>query len=103
MRRPIMNNSRGGAIVYDPFMGSGTTIIAAEMTGRCAVGLEILPPFCDVVIERWQEFTGKSAILDGDGREFAEVGAARKRRGKRASRQKQSSVDTASANQGPAE
>jgi len=61
MRRPILNNSSPGQAVYDPFVGSGTTIIAAEMTGRACYALEIDPAYCDVVVQRWQEFTGKAA------------------------------------------
>jgi len=61
MRRPIENNSRPGEAVYDPFVGSGTTIIAAEMTGRVCHALEIAPAYCDVVVERWQNFTGGKA------------------------------------------
>jgi DNA modification methylase len=61
MRRPIENNSNPGQAVYDPFMGSGTTIIAAEMTGRACHAIEINPTYCDVTIERWQNFTGKKA------------------------------------------
>jgi len=61
MRRPIENNSNAGQAVYDPFLGSGTTIIAAEMTGRSCYGLEIDPRYCDVIVKRWQAFTGKQA------------------------------------------
>jgi len=61
MRRPIENNSSPGQAVYDPFVGSGTTIIAAEMTGRACHALEISPQYCDVVITRWQNFTGQQA------------------------------------------
>jgi len=61
MRRPIENNSSPGQAVYDPFVGSGTTIIAAEMTGRACHALEISPAYCDVTIERWQNFTGQKA------------------------------------------
>ncbi len=77
MRRPIVNNSSPGQAVYDPFLGSGTTIIAAEMEGRHCLGLEIEPGYVDVIVKRWQEFVGKDATLDGDGRTFDEVAAAR--------------------------
>jgi DNA modification methylase len=73
MRRPIVNNSAPGEAVYDPFLGSGTTLIAAELTGRACVAMEIDPRYCDVVIERWQRLTGSAAILDGDGRRFADL------------------------------
>jgi DNA modification methylase len=73
MRRPIENNSRAGQAVYDPFLGSGTTIIAAEMTGRACLGIEISPAYVDVAVKRWQAFTGQRAVLDGDGRSFDEI------------------------------
>jgi DNA modification methylase len=73
MRRPIVNNSAPGEAVYDPFLGSGTTLIAAELTGRVCVAMEIDPRYCDVTIERWQRLTGSAAILDGDGRRFADL------------------------------
>ena len=61
MRRPIENNSSPGQAVYDPFVGSGTTIIAAEMTGRACHAIEISPQYCDVAVMRWQAFTGNTA------------------------------------------
>ena len=61
MRRPIENNSSPGQAVYDPFVGSGTTIIAAEMTGRACHALEISPQYVDVAIQRWMNFTGQQA------------------------------------------
>ena len=73
MRRPILNNSRPGQAVYEPFMGSGTTLIAAETTGRVCLGIELNPAYVDVAVERWQQFTGQLAVLDGDGRTFAGV------------------------------
>jgi DNA modification methylase len=77
MKRPIENNSSPGQAVYEPFSGSGTTIIAAEMTGRCCHAIELNPAYVDVAVKRWQEFTGQSAKLEGDGRSFAEVAAER--------------------------
>jgi hypothetical protein len=77
MRRPIENNSSPGQAVFDPFSGSGTTIVAAEMTGRACQAIEIDPAYVDVAIHRWQEFAGETAILEGDGRTFAEVKAGR--------------------------
>jgi DNA modification methylase len=65
MKRPIENNSSPGQAVYEPFSGSGTTIIAAEMTGRACHAIEIDPVYIDVAIERWQKFTGQKATLDG--------------------------------------
>ena len=70
MRRPILNNSSPGQAVYEPFMGSGTTLIAAETTGRVCHGIELNPAYVDVAVERWQRFTGKSAVLDGSGEGF---------------------------------
>ena len=73
MRRPIENNSSPGQAVYEPFSGSGTTIIAAEMTGRACHAIELNPAYVDVAVTRWQAFTGEDARLEGDGRSFAEV------------------------------
>jgi DNA modification methylase len=67
MRRPILNNSSPGQAVYEPFMGSGTTLIAAETTGRVCLGIELNPAYVDVAVERWQRFTGKTAMLEGSG------------------------------------
>ena len=78
MKRPIDNNSSPGQAVYEPFCGSGTTIIAAEMTGRVCYAVELLGQYVDVAVERWQAFTGKSATLDGDGRSFTEVAGERR-------------------------
>jgi hypothetical protein len=57
MKRPIENNSSPGQAVYEPFSGSGTTIIAAKMTGRCCNAVELSPAYVDVAVRRWQEFT----------------------------------------------
>jgi len=62
-----------GDIILDPFLGSGTTLIAAELTSRCCVGIELDPPYVDVCIRRWQNFTGKDAVLASTGKTFAEV------------------------------
>ena len=77
MRRPILNNSKPGEWVYDPFVGSGTTIIAAEMTARNAVAIELMPGYVDVCVERWQTLMGAKATLENDGRTFDEVRQAR--------------------------
>jgi len=77
MKRPIENNSSPGQAVYEPFSGSGTTIIAGEMTGRSVHAIELNPAYVDVAVTRWQEFTGKTATLEGDGRTFAELKAER--------------------------
>jgi DNA methylase len=73
MRRPLLNNSAKGDAIYEPFAGSGTTIIAAESTGRMCFALEIDPRYCDVIIERWQRFSDKDAVLDGSAESFADL------------------------------
>jgi DNA modification methylase len=75
MKRPIEHNSMPGDVVYDPFLGSGTTLIACEMTGRTCVGLELSPAYVDVIIRRWQEYTGEVAVREADGKTFAELSA----------------------------
>jgi DNA modification methylase len=79
MRRPILNHTERGEAVYDPFLGSGTTLIAAEMTERICYGLEIDPRYCDVIVRRWQEFTGNKAILDQANNSFEKVATERSR------------------------
>lgn len=81
MRRPIENNSSPGQAVYDPFCGSGTTIIAAEMTGRSCFAIEIDPAYVDVTVLRWQAFTGSAATLQAADKPFAEVAADRQAKG----------------------
>jgi DNA modification methylase len=61
MKRPIEKNSRPGDAVYEPFSGSGTTIIAAEMTGRSCLAIELNPAYVDVAVKRWEDYTGKKA------------------------------------------
>lgn len=75
MRRPIDNNSKHGDLVYEPFSGSGTTIIAAEQSGRRCLALEISPAYVDVAVRRWQTFTGKVAVLERTGEFFPQVEA----------------------------
>ena len=70
MRRPMLNNSQRGDLVYDPFVGSGTTIIAAETVGRQARCIEIEPAYVDMSIVRWQNFTGKLATHAETGEPF---------------------------------
>jgi len=77
MKRPIENNSSPGQAVYEPFSGSGTTIIAGEMTGRVVHAIELNPAYIDVAVKRWQDFTGKAATLEGDGRTFDEIAGGR--------------------------
>ena len=69
--------SRRGDIVLDPFMGSGTTILAAERVGRHAYGLEIDPLYVDAAIRRWQTYAKRDAILKPTGQTFDEVADAR--------------------------
>lgn len=78
MRRPLENNSAPGQAVYEPFSGSGTTLIAAEMTGRSCHALELDPAYVDVAVLRWQAFTGQEAVLEGEGRRFAAVASDRR-------------------------
>lgn len=73
MKRPIDNNSSTGQAIYEPFSGSGTTIIAAEMTGRACHAIELNPLYIDVAIKRWQDFTGKKAVLEQNGRTFEDI------------------------------
>jgi DNA modification methylase len=80
MRRPILNHTKVGELVYDPFLGSGTTLAAAEVTQRVCYGLDLDPKYIDVVVERWQGLTGKKATLEGEGRTFGAVAQDRVRR-----------------------
>jgi len=73
MRRPILNHLKRGGLVFDPFLGSGTTLAAAELTERVCVGIELDPKYVDVVVQRWQTLAGKKATLDGDGRTFEDI------------------------------
>ena len=70
IERAIRNSSKTRDIVLDPFGGSGSTLIACEKTGRHARLVELDPKYCDVIVMRWQEFSGDTAVLDGDGRSF---------------------------------
>jgi DNA modification methylase len=78
MKRPIENNSSPGQAIYEPFSGSGTTIIAAEITGRSCHAIELMGQYVDVAVERWQSFTGGSGRLEADGRTFAAIAAERR-------------------------
>jgi DNA modification methylase len=77
MRRPMLNNSEPGDVIYEPFCGSGTAIIAAETAERICYAMEIDPGYCDVTIARFEAMTGQPAILDGEDRTFADITAAR--------------------------
>ena len=79
MRRPIENNSSPGQAIYEPFSGSGTTIIAAETTGPGpAPRSSSDPAHVDVAVPRWQGFTGQAATLEGDGRPFIDIAGERR-------------------------
>jgi DNA modification methylase len=78
MRRPILNHTKRGELVYEPFLGSGTTLAAAETTQRVCYGLELDPKYVDVVVQRWQRLTGKSARLEGDSSTFERVKSLRR-------------------------
>jgi DNA modification methylase len=73
----IDKTTKPGAVVLDLFGGSGSTLIACEKTGRYARLMELDPKYCDVIVKRWQEFTGQQATLEGDGRTFEEVSRER--------------------------
>ena len=77
MRRPILNHTKRAELVYDPFLGSGTTLAAAELTERICCGIELDPKYVDVIVERWQQLSDQDATLDGDGRTFAQIKAER--------------------------
>lgn len=65
--RAILNSSKPGAIVADFFAGAGSTLIAAEQLGRSCRAMELEPAYCDVIVKRWENLTGKTAVLEGDG------------------------------------
>jgi DNA modification methylase len=71
--RPIKKHTKPGDVVFEPFSGSGSQLIAAERTGRRCRAIEITPAYVDVAIKRWQKATGQEATLDGDGRTFADI------------------------------
>ncbi len=77
MRRPILNHTRRGELVYEPFLGSGTTLAAAEVTERICYGIELDPEYVDVVIQRWQGLSGEQATLEGADTTFEQVKAER--------------------------
>ena len=66
-------SSRSGDLILDPFLGSGTTLIAGEQSGRRCYGVEIDPRHCDVIVNRWQQATGEAAILESTGQTIAET------------------------------
>jgi DNA modification methylase len=77
MADAIRDVTKRGALVLDPFAGSGTTLIAAEKTGRLACTIEFDPHYCDVTVRRWQACTGKMATLEGGTLTFEDIEAER--------------------------
>ena len=77
VERAVMNSSRRGDTVLDPFGGSGSTVIACEKTGRAARLIELDPHYCDVIISRWEKFSGREAIHSATGQSFVQLSAAR--------------------------
>lgn len=77
VERAIRNSSETRDTILDVFGGSGTTLIACEKSRRQARLIELEPKYCDVIIRRWQEFTGQEAKLESDGRSYGEVAGAR--------------------------
>jgi DNA modification methylase len=73
----IRDVTKRGAIVLDPFAGSGSTLIAADKTGRYARCMEYEPRYCDVIIRRWQAYSGKAATFDEIGLTFEDLEGAR--------------------------
>jgi len=84
MRRPILNHLKRGGLVYDPFLGSGTTLAAAELTERVCYGIELDPKYVDVICQRYINLAGKQPTLEGDGRTFEEVALERQQNKKAA-------------------
>jgi len=70
---PMELHTLPGDICYEPFSGSGSQHIAGEKTGRRVYGMELSETFCDVIINRWQAFSGKTAVLDGEGATYTEI------------------------------
>jgi DNA modification methylase len=77
VERAIRNSSKSRDIVLDPFGGSGSTLIACEKASRYARLIELDPKYIDTIILRWQDFSGGTATLEGDGRSFEELAAER--------------------------
>jgi DNA modification methylase len=71
----LLDCSRRGDIVLDSFLGSGTTLLAAERTGRICRGIELDPLYVDTAIRRWQSLTGHDAVRFSDGKLFREIEA----------------------------
>jgi hypothetical protein len=78
MERVMRSSLPAGGLCVDPFGGSGSTLMGAEKTGRVCYTMELTPNHVDVIVRRWQDFTGQAATLDGDGRTFAEIAEVRR-------------------------
>jgi DNA modification methylase len=81
VERALRNSSKSRDIVLDPFGGSGSTLIACEKSGRQARLVELDPRYCDVIVQRWQDWTGAMAVLEEDGRSFGEIAGSREAAG----------------------
>jgi DNA modification methylase len=79
VERALVNSSKAGDICGDFCAGAGSTLIACERRGRKARLIEIDPKYAQVIIVRWQQYSGKSATLDGDGRTFEEIAQQRRK------------------------
>jgi len=77
VRRAIGNSSSEGDLVFDPFLGSGTTLVACDHTGRACRGIDIDPAYVDVAVRRWERQSGGEALLEASGATFAEVSVER--------------------------
>jgi DNA modification methylase len=73
IERALLNSSKAGDVVHDCFGDSGSTMIAAEKNGRYARLMELDPKYCDVIVKRFCQFTGKEATLETNGKTFTEV------------------------------
>jgi DNA modification methylase len=80
VQKAIRNSSKSRGLVFDPFGGSGSTLIACETMGRRARLIELDPRYVDVIVKRWQDYTGRKAVLESDGREFEQITFERSRK-----------------------
>jgi DNA modification methylase len=77
VQKAIRNSSKSRGLVFDPFGGSGSTLMACETTGRRARLIELDPRYVDVIVKRWQDYTGRKVVLENDGREFEQIALER--------------------------
>jgi DNA modification methylase len=77
VQKAIRNSSKSRGLIFDPFGGSGSTLIACDTTGRCARLIEIDPGYVDVIVKRWQNYTGQKAVLEKDLRDFEQIATER--------------------------